>query len=101
MVTADGFGTMTKLVKDLAEKLCENRLVFSHEGGYSAAYVPFCSLRIIEYLSGLKSKVTKDPYYEAIASLPTNVLYPQQKEAIKKVIEVHSDFWNLGLKIES
>ncbi|QGQ44806.1 class II histone deacetylase [Metabacillus sediminilitoris] len=101
MVTADGFGIMAKLVKDLAEKLCENRLVFSHEGGYSAAYVPFCSLRIIESLSGLKSKVTEDPYYEAIATLPTNVLYPHQKEAVEKVIDIQSNFWSLGSKVKS
>jgi acetoin utilization deacetylase AcuC-like enzyme len=93
MVTADGYGKITSLVKNLAERLCDGRLVVCHEGGYSAAYVPFCSLRIIESLSGLKSKVTEDPFYESIKGLPTDVLAKHQKEAVDKVISIQSQFW--------
>lgn len=98
IVNAEGYRKMAALVKDLAERLCEGRLVVCHEGGYSAAYVPFCSLRIIESLSGLKSKVTDDPFYEAIKGLPTNVLAGHQKEAVEKVIQVQSQFWKLGIE---
>ncbi|WP_042349581.1 class II histone deacetylase [Bacillus massiliigorillae] len=97
LVTADGYGKIAALVKELAKKLCDGRLVVCHEGGYSAAYVPFCSLRIIESLSGLKSKVTDDPYYEAIKSLPTDVLAKHQVEAIEKVIEIQSSFWTFTI----
>ena len=98
IVTADGYGKITSLVKNLAERLCEGRLVVCHEGGYSAAYVPFCSLRIIETLSGLKSKVTEDPYYEAIKGLPTEVLASHQVDAVEKVIKVQSQYWNLEIE---
>ncbi|MFC5590716.1 class II histone deacetylase [Sporosarcina soli] len=94
LVTADGYGEMAKAVKSLAERLCEGRLVVCHEGGYSAAYVPFCTLRIIESLSGLQSKVTEDPFQGSTQGLPTNILADHQKEAVNRVIKVQSQFWN-------
>src|SRR5699024_8143418 len=100
MVTAKGYGEIASMVKKLAEELCTGRLVVSHEGGYSPAYVPFWSLRIIESLSGLKSRVTEDPYHEVIASLPVNILKNNQKEAVDKVIEWQSDYWG-NLKTNS
>lgn len=54
MVTADGFGKLASIVKGIAERHCNGRLVACHEGGYSAPYVPFCTLRVIEALRGLK-----------------------------------------------
>lgn len=98
MVTAEGFGEIASLVKGMAETLCEGRLVVSHEGGYSAAYVPFCSLRIIESLTGLKSKVTADPYQEVMEGLPVNILKNDQKAAVDEVIELQSKYWN-NLKV--
>ncbi len=66
IVTADGFGQFATFVKKLAERHCDGRLVVCHEGGYSPSYVPFCTLRIIESLSGLQSKVVEDPFFGAI-----------------------------------
>ncbi|KKE77710.1 class II histone deacetylase [Bacilli bacterium] len=94
MVTADGFGEIALLVKEMADEFCHGRLVLSHEGGYSAAYVPFCTLRIIESLSGLKSKVTVDPYHEVIATLPFNILKADQKEAVDAVVKLQSKYWS-------
>ncbi|WP_101845046.1 class II histone deacetylase [Halobacillus sp. Marseille-P3879] len=88
MVTAQGFGEMGTIVKDIAERHCKGRLVACHEGGYSPAYVPFCTLRIIEALSGVQSKVIEDPYYNAIKGLPTEVLTKEQKEAVDQVIAI-------------
>ncbi|WP_257347370.1 class II histone deacetylase [Pseudalkalibacillus decolorationis] len=90
IVTAEGFGELTSIVKGIAERHCEGRLVVCHEGGYSPAYVPFCTLKIMESLSGLQSKVTEDPYYEAIKGLPSNVLANHQKEAVEQAVKVHS-----------
>ncbi|MEF3327502.1 class II histone deacetylase [Oceanobacillus oncorhynchi] len=98
MVTAEGYGEIASLVKEMAGNLCSGRLVVSHEGGYSAAYVPFCTLRIIESLTGLKSKVTADPYQEVIETLPTNILKKNQKEAVDEIVERQSRYWN-NLKV--
>src|SRR5699024_5614749 len=57
LVTAEGYYEMTMRIKALADKHSSGRLIACHEGGYSTAYVPFCTLRIIEALEGKKSQV--------------------------------------------
>ncbi|SHF43957.1 Acetoin utilization deacetylase AcuC [Seinonella peptonophila] len=93
MVTAEGFRKMTALVKQMAEQLCQGRLVVCHEGGYSAAYVPVCTMRVIEELSGQKSQMVEDPFQLGIEALPTEVLLAHQEEAVKRVQQIHADYW--------
>ncbi len=88
LVDAEGYKQMATIMKQLAEKHCNGRLVALHEGGYSAAYVPFCTLKIIEGLSGLDSGV-EDPFPD-VRIAP---FYANQKEAIDKAIEIQSEFW--------
>lgn len=52
MATVDTFRQMTKQVMHLADDICDGRLVMSHEGGYSEAYVPFCGHAVMQELSG-------------------------------------------------
>eukprot|EP00882_Tetradesmus_deserticola_P028560 GHRQ01031824.1.p2 GENE.GHRQ01031824.1~~GHRQ01031824.1.p2 ORF type:complete len:122 (-),score=47.12 GHRQ01031824.1:316-681(-) len=47
----------TKVMSDAADRHCSGRLLFFHEGGYSAAYVPFCGLAVLEQLSGHKTQM--------------------------------------------
>ena len=42
----------------LANDTCDGKIVFSHEGGYSKRYVPFCGLATIEALSGIRTEIT-------------------------------------------
>lgn len=55
------FGTMTEMVMDTADRLCDGRVVAVHEGGYSEPYVPFCAHRVVEGLAGVKSDMN-DPF---------------------------------------
>ena len=96
-VTAEGFGKMTEVMKEIAEKHCNKKLVFCHEGGYSNAYVPFCTLRIIESLSNIQSDVT-DPFILGSNGYPDK-LYDHQKEVINQVIDIQSEFWS-SLRIQ-
>src|SRR5437588_8709341 len=48
MVTMAGFRQMSELLVSLAEEVCEGRLVMLQEGGYSAAYVPYCAATAVE-----------------------------------------------------
>ncbi|WP_153720900.1 class II histone deacetylase [Sporosarcina cascadiensis] len=93
MVTADGFRRFSAFMKELAEKHCDGRLVLCHEGGYSAAYVPFCSLAIVEELSGIKTDV-EDPFMDAFGVQVEN-LYDHEKEAVQKVIDQQSVYWDV------
>ncbi len=57
---SDSYRSMTKAVREAADRLCGGRLVIVHEGGYSETYVPFCGHALIEALSGETSEVV-DP----------------------------------------
>ncbi|WP_415919197.1 class II histone deacetylase [Tateyamaria sp. SN6-1] len=67
LATAETFREMTLKIKALAERICDGRLVLSHEGGYSEVYVPFCGHATLEALSG--SQITApDPMARALQS---------------------------------
>lgn len=91
LVTAKGFYDMAARVKALAEKHCSGRLVACHEGGYSTAYVPFCTLRVLEALTG-KSSGIADPFDQGYHEGP---IYANQVEAINKVLEIQKNYWEL------
>ncbi|RNB79577.1 class II histone deacetylase [Brevibacillus fluminis] len=96
MVTADGFHRMASIVKQLADRVCQGRVVACHEGGYSTAYVPFCTLRVIEALRGEDSGVP-DPFLVSLANMPRiNQLLPHQKEQIDQIARIHTAYWKIG-----
>ncbi|HBZ12016.1 MAG TPA: class II histone deacetylase [Bacillus bacterium] len=90
-VSAEGFGKMTEIIKEIAQKHCNGKLVFCHEGGYSNAYVPFCTLRIMEVLCEKQTDV-EDPFAPGTNGYPDKV-YEHEQDAINKVIKVQSEFW--------
>lgn len=56
---------MTLMLRETAERVCQDSLVLVHEGGYSEANVPFCGLATLEELSGVRTAV-KGPMLELI-----------------------------------
>lgn len=89
LITAEGYYDMTERLKNIAKKHCDGKLVACHEGGYSTAYVPFCTLKIIESLAGVRSSVN-DPYDRGFDEGP---IYQNQIEAIENVQETLSSYW--------
>jgi acetoin utilization deacetylase AcuC-like enzyme len=81
MLTSEAFRELTSMVKAAAAELCDGRLVLIHEGGYSAAYVPFCGLAVLEELAGVRSGV-EDPYLLRYRGVPGEELQPAQREAV-------------------
>jgi acetoin utilization deacetylase AcuC-like enzyme len=81
VVTANGYRPLTERLMMAADRLCEGRLVMSHEGGYSPTYVPYCGLAVLETLSGIRTPVEDflAPYWD---TLPDQQLRPWQQEAI-------------------
>jgi len=88
MLSVEGYRSMTKTVKKLAETFAGGRLVCLHEGGYSEAYVPFCTHGIIEELSGIATDVG-DPFIYAMAGTGYDNLLPHQKEQVNKIKAYH------------
>src|SRR5699024_8585992 len=97
LITAEGYHQMTERLKSIAEKYCDGKLVACHEGGYSTAYVPFCTLRIIESLRGERSSVP-DPYDRGFDEGP---FYQNQRDAIDHVKAVHANYWDFSTSLET
>jgi acetoin utilization deacetylase AcuC-like enzyme len=84
MLHSGTYREMTRMLKQAAADLCGGRLMMSHEGGYSAAYVPYCGLAVMEELSGIKTHVD-DPFLPVFESYPGQELRPWQDTMISEV----------------
>jgi len=84
LLTSDDFRELTRRLRLAAERLCNGRLVFAHEGGYSEVYVPFCGVAVLEELVGGSSGVV-DPYIKDVGSPRwANLCHPHQAAEIEK-----------------
>jgi len=71
----------------MAEEVCGGRIVMTHEGGYSAASVPFFGLAVLETLSGISTGV-QDPFQPLIDGFGQQELQPHQDAAIRLAEEL-------------
>lgn len=87
MLSSVTYRQMTEMVKQAAGKLCDGRLIMTHEGGYSASYVPYCGLAVIEALCGVGSGI-EDPWYESIEAYAGQSLMPHQAMVIDEAVKL-------------
>ncbi len=83
MCHSDTYRLLTRSLMQATAELCAGKLVLAHEGGYSAPYVPFCGLAVLEELSAIKTPCN-DPllaYHQAIGGQD---LQPHQAEYIQR-----------------
>ncbi|NVK40725.1 MAG: class II histone deacetylase [Oceanospirillaceae bacterium] len=84
ILNSDCYRRMTRMLMAAADRLCDGRLVFVHEGGYSESYVPFCGLAVIEELAGLSSPVV-DVLGDEIACWGQQELQTHQQVLLDRV----------------
>jgi acetoin utilization deacetylase AcuC-like enzyme len=77
------FRNMTRMVKAVADEVCGGKLAVVHEGGYSAAHVPFCGLAVVEEISGITTGVT-DPFQPILGGMGGYELLDHHKAAVKE-----------------
>jgi acetoin utilization deacetylase AcuC-like enzyme len=82
-VTSDGFRGIAERLLEIADEVCDGKIVFSHEGGYSPVHVPYCGLAVLEALSGVRTGVV-DPFDISVGSSPTKTVTDWQHEAISQ-----------------
>ena len=93
LLSSAAFGRLAEFVRQLAEELCQGRVMLSHEGGYSELHVPFCGLAVLEALSGARTGV-EDPFAWVEAD-PHQTLTTHQAEAVTRTVEAHRGFTDL------
>ena len=86
-VTSHGFRGIAERLINVADSVCEGRIVFSHEGGYSPVHVPYCGLAVLEALSGIRTEVS-DPFELSVGNSPTKPLTQWQDAEIEQAAEL-------------
>jgi acetoin utilization deacetylase AcuC-like enzyme len=95
MVTMAGFRTMSELTLALAEEVCEGRLVMLQEGGYSAAYVPYCTVAAVEPLLGIDLGIV-DLYADASELERSATIFTQEtQDALMAARRWHKNWWRV------
>jgi len=94
-VTASAYRSIAENLVEVAEEICDGRIVFSHAGGYSPVYVPYCGLAVLEAMSGAETGVL-DSYAFSFENSPAHLLKPWQDDVIT---EAEASARRLGLVV--
>jgi acetoin utilization deacetylase AcuC-like enzyme len=84
LLHSESYRLLTRRLVDTANQLCAGRLLACHEGGYSTAYAPFCTLAVIEELAGIATDV-EDPFLDELSQMDGQALQPHQSAALEWV----------------
>jgi acetoin utilization deacetylase AcuC-like enzyme len=95
MMTMSGYRALSTLLVALAEEVCEGRLVMLQAGGYSAAYVPYCTVAAVEPLIGVETNIID--LYAGSSELERSqtILLPQTLDALAAARAWHRQWWKL------
>lgn len=91
MLSSQDYAYMTDALLEIADTHSQGRLLMTHEGGYSAAYVPYCGLAVLERMSGHDTGVG-DPFLGFIENYGGQKLLPHQQAIIDDVAARHQKF---------
>ena len=95
MVTQFGFRKMSELVLELAEEVCEGRLVMLQEGGYSAAYVPYCTVAAVQPLLGIDPGIIDLNAGTAEVERCETILTRETLDALEVARKWHKNWWKI------
>ena len=87
-VTPDGYALITFLLIEIAERVCNGRIAFIMEGGYSLKGIRECGLRVIQELCDVPTVTRKR--IDKVMGNPAKKL-----SAVKKVIEIQKKYWKI------
>ncbi|GER85899.1 histone deacetylase [Dictyobacter vulcani] len=95
MMTMDGYRSLAAMMVELAGEICEGRLVVLQEGGYSAPYVPYCSVAVAEALMGIDVGII-DLYDKAPELYRCQTIFSQDtRQALQAARRWHQRWWNI------
>ncbi len=87
-VTPEGYGMLAAVLIEIADEVCEGRLAFIMEGGYSVRGIRECGRRVLLELSGVRGE-SRDRL--------SRILKPRRRatSALKTVLEIQEPYWDL------
>ncbi len=95
MMTMAGFRHISELMVHLADEVCDGRLVMLQEGGYSAAYVPYCTAATIEPLLSVDLGITD--LYAGSSELERSqtIFTTETQHALLTARTWHKNWWKI------
>ena len=84
LLHSEAYRSMTRMMMQVADEVCEGRLVFTQEGGYCEATSPFYGLVVFETLLGKRTDIA-DPYLELVEHMGGQELQAHQESRIREV----------------
>lgn len=92
-LVTESYRVMTQHLIDLAEELCDGRLVVLQEGGYSETYAPYCTLAIVETLAGRRTGISEPLSWEYIERRPETLhLGLDAEAALTELTMLHAPY---------
>jgi len=87
-VTPEGYALITFFLLEIAERVCNGRIAFIMEGGYSLKGIRECGLRVLQELCDVPT-LTKKKIEKVTGTSPSKLL------ALRKVIETQKAYWKI------
>jgi acetoin utilization deacetylase AcuC-like enzyme len=95
MVTMDGYRKMSERMVSLSEEVCDGRLVMLQAGGYSAAYVPYCTLAAVESLIGVELGIVDLYAVSWELERCKTIMTHDTEQALLAARDWHKQWWNI------
>ena len=93
-LSSNAYRWMTSALMNLADEMCEGRLIILQEGGYSELYAPYCVLGIVESLTGVRTHLPEPQDPKALQRRPDIAAIGLSAEAALKEIETtQATYW--------
>lgn len=84
MLASSDYAWMTRALMEVANTHAQGRIIMTHEGGYSAIYVPYCGLAVLEEMSGASARL-EDPFDAFIGDYGGQALSNDQRALVASV----------------
>ncbi len=86
--TPGGYAVLTHLLCRIADRVCNGKIAFIMEGGYSIQGIHDCGLRVVQELCHIPSQ-TKTRLEKMLSGSPSS--FP----ALEKTIAIHKKYWSI------
>jgi acetoin utilization deacetylase AcuC-like enzyme len=95
MMTMEGFRSISSLMVSLAEEVCDGRLVMLQEGGYSAAYVPYCTVAVLEPLLDVDPGIIDLYAGSSELERSQSIFSAETRDALVAAHSWHRNWWDI------
>ncbi len=95
MLTMDGYQQISQMMVNFAEQVCDGRLVMLQAGGYSASYVPYCTVGVVGPLLNNDPGLIDLNAASSEVDLCKTIFTHDTQQALLTARGWHKHWWNL------